>query len=98
VLRRAVLSRSDATGDRLSETGEDRWRVGLWSDSAGDVTLEVPNEWVEYYGHTQEVGDQMQLLDNSRRLKGNFSALSNSLAVDIPATGFFDGTCKRLEH
>jgi len=69
--------------------------VGFWSDSDGSVYLEVPNEWVEYYEHVEEAGDQLQIYRKypKKRLKGNFSKLSKALAVDLESRGFFDGTC-----
>jgi hypothetical protein len=74
-----------------------RWWVDLWSDSDGSAWLEVPNEWVEHYGDTVRVGEQLQLFDSSRKLRGQFSTLSRTLAVDIPGTGFFDGKCQPVE-
>jgi hypothetical protein len=71
-----------------------RWWVGLWSDSAGAVWLEIPNETVQYYEHTVEVGDQLQLFDSTKTPKGYFSTLSKTMAVSIPVSGFFDGTCE----
>lgn len=70
--------------------------VGLWSDSDGSITIEIPNEWVEYYGHIEEVGDQLQIYETypQKTLKGNLSMLSKALAVDLGSPfGFFDGTC-----
>ncbi|MDP3769874.1 MAG: hypothetical protein Q8R40_02980 [bacterium] len=48
--------------------------VGLWSDSDGSINLEIPNEWVEYYGDIEEVGDQLQIYETypQKMLKGNF--------------------------
>ena len=70
--------------------------VGLWSDSSGSVNLEIPNEWVEYYEHVEEVGDQYQIFETypQKTLKGNFSLLSKTLAIDLESPfGFFDGLC-----
>ncbi len=70
--------------------------VGLWGDSDGSINLEIPNEWVEYYGHVEEVGDQLQIHETygNKALKGNYSKLSKTLAIDLePPFGFFDGNC-----
>lgn len=70
--------------------------VGLWSDSDGSINLEIPNEWVEYYEHIEEVGDQLQIYKTypQKTLKGNFSVLSRTLAIDLGSPfGFFDGAC-----
>ena len=70
--------------------------VGLWSDSNGSVNLEIPNEWVGYYGHMEKVGDNLQIFDTypQKTLKGNFSLLSKTLAIDLESPyGFFDGLC-----
>ena len=75
---------------------EHRSWVGLWSDSAGSINLEIPNEWVEYYGHIEEVGDQLQIYETypQKALKGNFSKLSKTLAIDLESPfGFFGGAC-----
>lgn len=73
---------------------EYRWWVGLWSDSDGDLHLEIPNESVEYFGHVVEVGDQLQIFDFDRKMQGNFSTLSKALALQT-RRGFFDGKCNR---
>lgn len=75
---------------------EYRWWVGLWSDSDASVWLEVPNRRFEYFGHVVEVGDQLQIYDSQRNLKGHFSSLSKTLAVTTSAWSF-DGACKRVE-
>ena len=75
---------------------EYRWWVGLWSDSDASVWLEVPNRTFEYFGHVVEVGDQLQIYDSQRNLKGHFSSLSKTLAVTTSAWSF-DGACKRVE-
>ena len=68
--------------------------VGLWSDSSGSVHLEIPNEWYDYFDHVEVVGDQLQIFDSypQKTIKGNFSTLSNALAIDTPA-GLFEGNC-----
>jgi len=71
---------------------EYRWWVGLWGDSAGNIKLEIPNEYAGYYGHIVEVGSQRQIYDSPNELKGNFSTLSKVLALQTPY-GFFDGKC-----
>jgi len=70
--------------------------VSLWSDSDASINLEIPNEWVEYYGHVKEVGDQLQIYKTypQKTLKGNFSTLSKTLVIDLESPfGFFDGNC-----
>ncbi|MDP3771982.1 MAG: hypothetical protein Q8Q94_01230 [bacterium] len=72
------------------------YRPWVRSDSNGSINLEIPNEWVEYYGHIEEAGDQLQIFETypQKTLKGNFSKLSKTLAIDLePPFGFFDGTC-----
>ncbi len=73
---------------------EYRWWVGLWSESDAALHLEIPNTSIDYFGHVKRVGDQYQLFDSQRNLKGNFSTLSNSLALNT-AVGFFNGVCKK---
>ncbi|MDO8207750.1 MAG: hypothetical protein Q7T38_08025 [Gallionella sp.] len=75
---------------------EYRWWVGLWSDSDGSVWVEVPNRTVEYFERVIEVGDQLQIYDYQRNLKGYFSSLSKSLSIKTAAWSF-DGTCKKVE-
>lgn len=76
---------------------EYRWWVGLWGDSDGALWIEIPNKVVEYYGHVVEVGDQLQIFNSPKELKGNFSTLSKTLAISTPV-GFFDGTCTKNER
>lgn len=73
-----------------------RWWVGLWSDSEGAVSIEVPNVWVEYFSRVRKVGDQLQIRDMQDQLKGNFSTLSNAIAITIP-TGIFEGDCTPMK-
>lgn len=68
--------------------------VGLWSESDASLQMEIPNTFVDYFGHVVKVGDQYQIFDFDKKLKGNFSTLSKALALSTP-TGFFDGVCKR---
>lgn len=75
---------------------EYRWWVGLWSDSDGNLQLEIPNETVEIYLHLVEVGNQIQIYyDSPNEMKGNFSKLSKTLALK-GYFGFFDGKCKAI--
>jgi len=77
---------------------EYRWWVGLWSDSDAALHIEIPKTHVDYFGHVIKVGDQYQIFDYDKTLKGNFSTLSKTLAIQLPViqkTDFFDGTCKR---
>lgn len=61
--------------------------VGLWSDSAGILWVEIPNRIVEYHEHIEVVGDQLQIYDvkyyevkKEKGLAGNFSMLSKVIA------------------
>ncbi len=72
-----------------------RWWVGLWSDSDATLWLEIPNQAVEYSSHVIEVGDQLQIFDFDNMMKGNFSSLSHTLALQT-SRGFFDGECKSI--
>ena len=74
---------------------EYRWWVGLWSDSDGNIQLEIPNETTMYYSHVVEVATQLQIYDSPKDLKGNLSTLSKILALSTPF-GFFDGKCKSI--
>ena len=74
---------------------EYRWWVGLWSDSDGNMQLEIPNKTLEYYSHVVEVGTQLQVYNFQKEMKGHFSSLSNTLDLSTPL-GFFDGKCKNI--
>jgi hypothetical protein len=79
---------------------EYRWWVGLWSKSDAAIHVEIPNTYVDYFGNVKKVGDQYQIWDSAKNLKGNFSNLSNTLAIQLPVTlktDFFDGTCSKVE-
>jgi hypothetical protein len=71
---------------------EYRWWVGLWSDSDGNVKLEIPNEYLDYYSHVVEVGNQLQIYGPPNEMKGHFSTLSKTLSLKT-RYGFFDGKC-----
>ncbi len=65
--------------------------VSLWSDSDGSLNTEFPSKWRDYYSYTKFVGDQLQIY-KSKKMVGNFSFLSNVIALDTPY-GFYDGNC-----
>ena len=73
-----------------------RWWVSLWSESIGSLHVEVPDASIEYFGPIVKVGDQFQIIDGHRQLKGHFSALSNMLSLGT-ASGIFDGSCTRKQ-
>jgi hypothetical protein len=75
-----------------------RWWVGLWGDSDGNLRLEVPNQWLGYYAHVTEVGDQLQIrLDRQDdEIAGQFSTLSKAFVLRTHL-GPFDGVCTRIE-
>ncbi|PHS29173.1 MAG: hypothetical protein COA85_01400 [Robiginitomaculum sp.] len=94
-LKYQVGDKSESLYIKLEEY---RWWVGLWSESDGNVQLEIPNEVVEYYGYIKEVGNMYQIFESSFQpltLKGNFSKLSKALALSTPY-GVFDGMCKSI--
>src|SRR3989344_2583957 len=64
---------------------EYRWLMALRSESDGSVTVEIPNEWGEYFGVVERVGDQLQIYKHGSvpELRGAFSTLSNTLAIDM---------------
>jgi len=70
--------------------------TGIWSDSDGNVKLEIPNETVDYYSHTVKVGTMIQIhnpiYDSPGEIKGNFSTLSKALMLKI-GDRFFTGKC-----
>ncbi len=77
---------------------EYRWWVGLWSDSDGDVTLEVQNKpLVDQFVSIEKIGDLLTIYDHEKRPQGYFSTLSKTLAVTTSRWSF-DGTCKKVEE
>jgi len=72
-----------------------RWWVGLWSDSDGNILLEIPNVAIQYFGEIIELGEQIQIYSFEKHLRGNFSLLSSVLALETSG-GFFDGKCTRI--
>jgi len=71
--------------------------VHIWSKNNcdGDVYLEIPNKWVEYYGCLQQNGNQLFIYKehSPEHLVGNFSLLSKALSIYLGPFGFFDGLC-----
>ena len=97
-------SLSTTDGDRpltlYLKLGTYRWWVGLWSNSDGEVHTEIPNTHIGYFNNLKKVGDQYQIFDFEMNIKGNFSTLSNVLALQLPVvkkTDFFDGKCLRIK-
>lgn len=76
---------------------EYRWWVGLWSNSAGDVTLEVQNKpLTAVYSQVTKNGDLFNFYDFDRTPIGYFSTLSKTLAITT-RYWVFDGTCKKVD-
>jgi hypothetical protein len=75
---------------------EARWWARLWSDSDGDMNLEIPNEFVDYFSHIKEVGDQLQIFDHRGNLVGTYSSLSGALMLKT-TRGLIEGKCVRIE-
>ena len=76
--------------------------VGLWSDSAGSLWVEIPNSNLKYHEHIEAVGDQLQIYDvkysegkKEKAIAGNFSMLSKVIALKL-YNGFFDGECQEI--
>ena len=76
--------------------GQYRWWIGLWGKSDGVLWIEIPNENMEYFGDIVKVGDQLQIYDHQKNLKGYFSTLSNTLSVFL-GEKTFDGSCNIIE-
>lgn len=107
----AVESRFQCPGEISSTDGsrpitvylkleEYRWWVGLWGKSDAALHIEIPNTYVDYFGDVKKVGDQYVVFDSAKKIKGNFSTLSKTLAINLPLkrqTDFFDGTCKKSD-
>ena len=77
--------------------------VGLWSDSAGDLWVEIPNSNFEYYDHIEVVGDQLQIYNirysegkKEKEIAGHFSMLSKIISLKL-YNGFFDGECQEIQ-
>ena len=90
-------------GDNLSpstiyiQLEEYRWWVGLWSDSDGNLKLEIPRRFNEFYEHIVDIDIQLQIYSKPQEMKGYFSPLSKVLSVKT-TLGFFDGKCKRIDR
>lgn len=68
----------------------------FWSNSDGNIKLEIPNEWNEYYPYLKKIGYNILIYEEypQLELRGNYSELSKALAIDLkPPFGFFDGNC-----
>lgn len=75
---------------------EYRWWVGLWSESEGNVWLEIPNRSFEYYENVSRNGESLLInAPSGRGVGGLYSKLSNSLSLQTKM-GVFDGSCQRV--
>jgi hypothetical protein len=66
--------------------------VSLWSDSDAAIWVEIPNQWVDYYGDSEDLGTQLQFFSSSGEIKGNFSKISSNLMAST-INGVFEGEC-----
>lgn len=92
---------ASGSGEKASQVflkvQEYRWWVGLWSDSDGSVSFEIPNVEVGYYPDLKEVGSELQIWEAGGSLRGNLSKLSMALMLSTPQ-GMFEGTCERAHE
>lgn len=75
--------------------------VKLWSQSDGDVKIEVPGRWIQYYSYVEDTGNEDSHLHifNAKdgALVGFLSKLSNHFWINIASIeSIFEGTCKKI--
>lgn len=75
---------------------EYRWWVGLWSNSNGYLSIEIPNELSDYFDSIQKNGDKIYIYDKEKN-SGIFSTLSQSLMLNIDFFGNFEGQCEIIK-
>ncbi len=83
--------------------------VGLWSDSAGSLSVEIPNNNFQYYNHIDVLVDQLRISNvgysegkKEKDIAGYFSMLSKMLSLKLyivaeGKNGFFDGKCQEIQ-
>lgn len=72
---------------------EYRWWVHLWSDSDGNLWLELPSAGADYYSKIERLGeDLLNIQRTPSELSGSFSRLSQRLAIQT-SLGVFEGNC-----
>jgi hypothetical protein len=94
----------ETTGEEQSTTiymkhTQWRWWVGLWGDSDGEIRVELPDGHNTHTSQIKEVGDQIQIfrIRTGNELAGNFSLLSQRLALELyPGTRFI-GECEKMQ-
>jgi hypothetical protein len=77
------------------EIAEYRWWIGLWSDSNGSVSIEVPTEWLDYAPRVADLGELIHFYGFRNEAKGQYSKLGRTLSYERP-NGVFEGTCKAI--
>ena len=88
----AGQSRPDTLFAALNEY---RWWVGLWSDSAGYLKIEMPDRGYYFFSTLKDLDTLLHIYNGypgKLEFKGSYSKLSKSLKLSTPH-GFFDGTC-----
>ena len=74
---------------------EYRWWVGLWSDSDGNLKVELSDGFTRYYDTIKDLDTRIHIYigyPGELELKGSYSKLSKSLKLSTPY-GFFEGIC-----
>ena len=74
---------------------EYRWWVRLWSNSDGDLRVELSDGFRLYFETLNDLGTLLHIYrgyPGKLEFKGSYSKLSKSLKLSTPY-GFFDGTC-----
>ena len=75
---------------------EYRWWVGLWSNSDGDIMIELPDHGFRFFPDIRDIGLSLNIHEGHEgklELIGAYSKMSKTLKLRT-GYGFFDGACK----
>lgn len=88
---------SEQVGDTSTfvfRLAEYRWWVGLWSDSDGELSGEIPNRLFVYFPELEVGSNAVRILRNDD-VAGLFSPLSGSLMLHMPPS-VYSGQCEPI--
>jgi len=67
--------------------------VGLWSESDGSLTLEIPHKTTEYFDHVQRSSINLQIGRLDSASFGTFSLISKTITIST-GIGQYEGACQ----
>ncbi len=76
--------------------------IRIFSKSDGDLRIEIPNHWTQYYSHVEDTGNKDEHLhikkNKNEMMNGFFSMLSKTIWMKLDLNEeIYEGECKEIK-